>query len=371
MSGPDEEQDPELEALGLGDEAGASGPRDGRSLLEIWDGNELEDEGLVYVVDVGDGYAVGATEDYSSAIREAEGHQEQEGTTEISISKYERVPRGLRLSVLSHFEGQRGGIFTKELDKSGLQGVLFGDGYDVSGRLEPYTSSETLSDDPEKPWEEKGVVWKWSMEEEEPFENWWNEQKESFRQDRFYSHRPKAPLSMPVEEQELIEMIGNELPYLQQGLFLYVKTKNPDFYRKAGAERQTVSCDVLSTRMTDAPYDDTVDDDGETFLVTLVVGSEIRLSPDERNSFRSPLEVPWVEEGGSNQYEIDDLGKAIGCDVDPKSGDFDPETVKAHLADHWKKLTVVSIRTGPDRGAALVFPDEEAVDLYVFKVEPR
>lgn len=366
MSWTDEGADPELEALGIGGVQDEVGPRNGRSVLELWEGRELEDDGVLYVVDIGEGYAVGAQEDYSDAVDEAEAHKQNEGTTDLSIVKYERVPHGLKLVVLAHFEYRGQGPRSRELAESGISGPRLSEGYDVSSALAPYLSDETLSSDPKKPWEERGVVWKWSMYEDEDYEDWGSEQRDSYRQERLYEARPKEPLHMDEEAVEALRLLGLEVPYLQEGLRLFFRTTDPAYYRETVEEGTLLGGSWLaaSIRPEDAPWDESLGDptSGE-YLVQVEV---VQAVPTKES-----VEVPWVPPDGEKGYKISELSMVLGVELDPKKGSVDGEEVGEKIKEYHRELSVLVVRTGPepDRAVVFFFPEHRSTELRVVGIE--
>lgn len=353
-----DDESAELEALGIGGDLPEVGPRDGRTVFELWDGIELDEEGLLYVVDLGEGYAIEASENYWEAESAAEHHaNHSKGTTELFITKYERVPSGLKIAILAHFEGRNRGKYSRKLDEQGIIGPKLYEGYDVSTALEPYTSNDTLSNDPTRPWEEKGVVWKWSMYEDLDYENWWPEQKESYRQERLYEARPKEPLFMDPEAIELLRSLGEEPPYLQEGLRLYFRTTDPSYYEdEVMAKGLHIGGDWLaaSVRPEDAPWDENWGDDSEASLVEIEVSSA--------KDYSHVVEVPWIPAEGGEGYRIGELSKVLEVDLDPKSGTIEGDDVGKKIREFRREVSLIAVRTGPGPDQAIVFFDPERND---------
>lgn len=342
----DEEESVRREALGLpplssDPQPPSAGGRDGRSIFEMFTDRTDEEEGLVYTVDIGDGYTVRAFGEYSEAVSEAEGMVDSalngEGTDEIFVTKYEHVPHRLRLRALLHgvrHDRWRNTILGGEPDVGD-----FGDGYEVSGALNPYLSQETESGDPKQPWEEKGVVWKWNLSDEK-FEDWPTHKQEEHREEVYYRYRPKGPL--------------------RKGLRLYLRTTDPEPFLEAQAQDGSGLDEpvVVATRKDEAPMDPMVP------AKEGVGNSIVTIELQEQIEAEHVVVVPWVPNGGANQWQIDEISEMLGEAVDPKAETVFLDDICKNVEKQSQYFKVLVIETD-DRGGALLFLDPGRSDVPV------
>lgn len=331
----EEEESLRLSALGLG--AGTGTGRQGRSVFEMFVDRQDEEEGVVYTVEISDGYVLRAFGDYSTAVEAAERQVSEQlnvgDADDVMVFRFEHVPDRLRTAVLLH------GVPYPEWRKRILDGRHddfkdFGDGYEAGHALVPYLSTEIDPDHPRDP----GLSWKWQIHDER-FEDWPEGLQEEHREQVFRDSRSEIPLSA--------------------GLRLYLRTSEPSPFEDAVGRRGILDEPVVvSTNRAKAPVDPIAPQDEAkgTFVVMFEVKETVQ--PDRI------VVAPWGDES-----RTDELGEMLGEAINPRHF-TDLEDVSRKATAQHEHFEVLLVETDEHGNALLFFdPGHEGLPIEVVSVE--
>lgn len=338
----DEEEETRRKLLGLGGRKASSRP-EGRTGMQLWGVVKVEP---LYVVSLGDGYAMSAHENDDEAIDAAKSLRDQDSEIEeLVVTKYERVPQDL-YDLAIKASGERGGI-----------GQEFSDGYGLSHELRPYLSKEKKNE-----WSEQGVVWDWQLRRDEHFRDWPEGKKKETRQELFDRCRPAGPLP--------------------EGLRFTFRTDDPEPFLEdlelvEQGEDRTALDEALWGRVLQ------VGPSGELEGIPTGEGpSVVTVAFDRQVEKKYVAVVPWADpepegrefrgtENQNKQMMIDEFSEVLGGNCDPKKGGDAYELLGHYeLLAMVEELEIVLVIETSATGDAVVFvhPDHPNVVLSVVEV---